>query len=379
MTQTTEAPFKYIAKFEPVFAAQSNGKFTVANVPIFECHDSRGWKCDAAWMRKTVAQQYTDKNERGFLPRIIVGHTEDDADKRAQGSLDNFRYDENDEMLYADLIDIPAALKSEMENGEWPGRSVEAYSQQNRISALALLGGTKPAFILPDMKFNNQDDDSTELDYGDESPQFYHYQYKEPDDQEKLAGEAPQKFSEDQLDQIRELITEDHKYKEDNQMSEETNTNEDVNTGDDPGVSRQDYADQQAKIEVLQTANAEQAGKLLKLEQDAEKDKWVAKYKDKRIPENRLNIDTHTKFIMKLDAEDRQDYFDNTINLITPPSTQPTKVSEEGVDDSGAIDQGGLTKFYDEHKSEFKGDFAAASKAYAKQERAKGNPQYTRK
>ena len=407
MTTTLDNKVHYIAQFTPKFEELMNGNFAVRNVPIFEIHEDRGWDCSPEWMRDTVDQQFNDKRERQFLPRLIEGHTSEEEDKPARGSLDNFRFDEKEGILYADILDISIELKERLEAGEFPGRSVEVYPEQNRISALALLGGHKPAFQLPDMKFNNKDNEQEQSQK--EKAMFYTFQYsdtpitEDDTDQKSKARETPQiAENEDTTDKsaLRELIVEVvnnmQTQKEENMSKDEKTIDpkdevvveeeativekeSEVSVPEHAEVSSQDYADQQVKIEGLEAANLAQSAELLELRYTAQKIEWNQKYQDLRVPTNILNVEDHVEAIMKLPQEHRESYFDGTSKLAKGPSIVSTKIETEGVTDTGIIDQGDIEKYYEDNKAKYRGDYARACKDYKDEQKLKGNPQYTNK
>lgn len=369
---TAEAHIQYIAPFKPRFERQDNGKFAMRAVPIFECHDDRGWECNAEWMRETVSQQFTDKMERSFLPRVIIGHTDDDqAEKPVEAFLDNFQYDEATGWLYADIVDVPLELKELLEDNKFPGRSVEVFPEKNTISALALLGGSKPFFKLPDLRF--EDHKSAAV--------YYHFQYqKEADtvphkEDEKNSDHENDKqtFTDEQEARIAKMITEamakrqdsaDDSHKENYQMDKEGKDDQGVNLDGDAGVPRQDYEDLKSDVKRYADANEVQAARILELEETGEKSKWVQKYNDLRVPQTILNTDEHVKVIMTLPAEHREKYFDGTTKHVRSPETNAIDDSDHKKDEG--IDQVSLRKFYDEHP-EFRGDTVAATKAYKAQ------------
>ncbi len=133
---------------------EGDGFYTVKDVPIFQCHDNRGFNCDEEWMRECV-QNFTHDRECGHRPAIIVGHNVKGVEKECKGFLDNFRL--KGKRLYADLVRIPRDLKERIVQNAFPSRSCEVLPTSKRILALALLGGTTPFFTLPQMVYNNDE------------------------------------------------------------------------------------------------------------------------------------------------------------------------------------------------------------------------------
>ncbi len=128
--------------------------YTVRDLPIFECHDTRGFDCNEQWMRDTIDNFKRDK-ENGHRPTVIVGHNVKGVEKEAVGFLDNLVL--KGKRLYADLTRVPKELKEKLQRNAYPGRSVEVLPTSKRILALALLGGTTPYFSLPQMVYKGNE------------------------------------------------------------------------------------------------------------------------------------------------------------------------------------------------------------------------------
>ena len=148
-----------MAKFKII--NEGDGFYTIADVPVFEMHTDRGFPCDAAWMTKAIKNHATYKNS-GYLPTIIIGHNVAGQEKESQGFLDKLVL--KGKRLYANLTRVPRALKEKIVLNAYPNRSVEILPKSGRILSLALLGGTTPHFPLPQMAYDQeQENDETHL------------------------------------------------------------------------------------------------------------------------------------------------------------------------------------------------------------------------
>lgn len=91
-------------------------------------------------------------------PVLKIGHQDPRFDGGfALGRIDNLRLAENDSLLIADFVDVPAAVAALLPD-RYPSRSVEARTDYQDttgrtwklvIEAVALLGGTAPG--IPDL------------------------------------------------------------------------------------------------------------------------------------------------------------------------------------------------------------------------------------
>ena len=146
---------------------ESKGFYTIKDVPIFEEHDTRGYKCDESWLR--AAKANADKLKKaGYRSMIIVGHNVKGQEKPAGGFLDDLelrkvRRESDGKLItrmYASLKRVPEWLKEKILRNEYPNRSVEVLPTSKRILCMALLGGTTPHFALPQMSYNHTNEPS---------------------------------------------------------------------------------------------------------------------------------------------------------------------------------------------------------------------------
>jgi hypothetical protein len=147
----------------PEWTIEPDGKgfFKILNVPIFQQHTNRGFDCNDEWMQDAITD-FTARRAQGYRPVIVVGHNDRNTkqklkvEKKAYGFLDNLR--QKGQLLYADMVKIPAKLMAAIKSNHYPNRSVEILPRSRRILALALLGGTSPHFTLPQMVFKNEEE-----------------------------------------------------------------------------------------------------------------------------------------------------------------------------------------------------------------------------
>jgi len=121
----------------------TDGTFTIRGVSIFDLGTHRGFRYDESWARRALRSFAKLKKERGYLPPLILGHTTDDGqEKPAVGFMDRLRL--SGSRLLADLTGLSRELFEQVRKGCWPYRSVEVFDKDAQITALALLGGTRP-------------------------------------------------------------------------------------------------------------------------------------------------------------------------------------------------------------------------------------------
>jgi hypothetical protein len=121
----------------------SDGTYTIRGVPVFELGKHRGFQYDESWAKRALRSFAKLKKDRGYLPPVILGHTADDGhEKPAVGFMDRLRL--TGSHLVADLVGISRELFEQVRKGCWPYRSIEVFDKEAQITALALLGGTRP-------------------------------------------------------------------------------------------------------------------------------------------------------------------------------------------------------------------------------------------
>jgi hypothetical protein len=130
----------------------NDGTFNILEVPIFELGEHRGTKYDENWASDAVANFSTLKG-KNFLPRVIVGHTDDKSENPAVGFLDNLKV--QGKQVMAGLVNLKKEIFEQIKDKAWPSRSVEVNPEKKKFTALALLGGTEPFFPFEpiDVKF----------------------------------------------------------------------------------------------------------------------------------------------------------------------------------------------------------------------------------
>ena len=319
---------------------QANGKWAIRGVPIFECHTRADiGKVDATWMYAAVAEQKRLKAD-GFLPRLIVGHTSEEpgaSEKGIVGYLDNYRYNDADQWLYADYVEIEEADLPLLKR--LPGRSAEAGINRPSINTVALLGGTPPYFKLPDVRFASREPVAL---YSVEIPQMA----TDPKAQESNAsGAVSPEEKADFAKFCRYMKAYEAQKAADTPVktpAEADGTKSFGATGDkrhdakmagtrewdeeegEPGPpSKRADTELKAKYaEIVETSRA-QAAKIVALEEANERSAWLAKYHEARIPSGRMDIAGKVDLLMKMPRDVRQAFYDDSLRGITAPATKP--------------------------------------------------------
>jgi hypothetical protein len=150
-----------------------DGTFNILDVPIFELGEHRGQRYDQDWMTHALNNFISLKTEKKFLPRVIIGHTNDKDEKPAVGFLDNLKL--QGKTVYADLTKLAQKTFDEIKSKAWPSRSVEVNPLKKKFTALALLGGSEPYFQFEpiDVAFK-ADPDGQWVDFIDGNVEMIH-------------------------------------------------------------------------------------------------------------------------------------------------------------------------------------------------------------
>lgn len=126
-----------------------DGTLNIHGVEIFRLGTHKGFTYDSEWAEKAIATHQKLQAE-GFQPSVIIGHNEPGQaeEKPAKGFFRDLKID--GELILADLVGIQPDTYEALKRKEYPHRSVELINpEENRFSALALLGGTSPYHKLP--------------------------------------------------------------------------------------------------------------------------------------------------------------------------------------------------------------------------------------
>lgn len=139
---------------------QSDGLWTIRNVPIFAEHTVRDQSGDERrigpkWMRRAIAKFRERFAENGYLPPAHVNHHQTGREVRRAGffrprAIRKVRYEgENIWAMFADLVDVPDDVYQEIKAKGLPYRSVEIHDlNRPEIDSLALLADEVPFFRL---------------------------------------------------------------------------------------------------------------------------------------------------------------------------------------------------------------------------------------
>lgn len=128
---------------------QKNGKYSIKNIPIFQCFDDpdKG-KVDDLTAKEIVDNFYKDVTN-GYYPRTHIGHQNIKSfeNKPGIGFIDNLKFKSG--LFYADISEISKNTFKEIKDFKYPYRSVEYDGQDKKITGLALLESVPPYFSFP--------------------------------------------------------------------------------------------------------------------------------------------------------------------------------------------------------------------------------------
>lgn len=370
----------------PRVIKQDDGRYTLRDIPIFQCHDREDIHCDDQWMYACIRDQQ-EKKQNGFLPRLIIGHNSEDPnaqEKPVAAFLDNYRYDPKTKWLYADYVDVPENLLHDLKANKYPGRSVEASRGKPAIDVVALLGGNPPYFKLPDLKFQEKSDKVhivTELTMKISPATFMKYmalmekaeakklKYEEvakdegmsPEERAdyekfckymKMYDEEKAKAPQEDDEEPKASPPEDKPYDddEDTKKPEDDKKDEkdyakgqldDVDPEDSEwkaahaamrengsqrvGASKHADRSERLNYQHLMRRVDELTLRNQALEEKNERAEWTQKYQAVQAPRGRLNIGEEVDFLMDLPTAKRQAYFDRSVKNLkyASPSTSP--------------------------------------------------------
>lgn len=389
------AIFHYREAISPEIIKQADGKFTLKRIPIFECHQREDINCNDQWMNACVADQQQQKS-KGFKPRLIVGHTGEnpsDPEKPVAAFLDNYYFDPSSRWLFADYVDVPADLLADLKSNKWPGRSAEASRSKPAIYAVALLGGTPPYFKLPDLKYAGRADDTisifTECHMATKPKLSSDNAKKLYSDVRRYLGlpDAPPagtvdpameadfaKFCELMKRYESEMsaapspnapAAPDKEGEPEPEDAEKKKKAASAAPYSEPVKKEPNVADTIKYEEAIKRMDALEATNVTLTEKLATAE-WTQKYSEARISPARLNVPEKVAFLMKLPADLRQTYFDDSIKSVASPSTSPVKnEAPAGPVALGSAEEAAeIKRYYEENRTKYAGKFDQAQRDY---------------
>jgi hypothetical protein len=128
-----------------------DGSYNIHGLEIFKLGRHRGFDYDEAWATNTAIPVFESEKESGHLNAVIIGHNNGQEEKAAEGFMDNMKLE--GDVIKVDLTKVPEERFGDLQKRKYPYRSVEVDPVKHHITALALLGGTRPYHKLPMMEF----------------------------------------------------------------------------------------------------------------------------------------------------------------------------------------------------------------------------------
>lgn len=193
-----------------------DGSYDILQVPIFELGKHKGFKYDEDWFKQTQDNMLEDE-QHGHLPPVLIGHNDGRGEKPAKGFFKNLAL--KGEQIIADITKIPKDMFEEIKDRAYPYRSVEVVPKQNKITALALLGGTEPYHHLPmleifedekgkeilNMKFDEGEEQSFFEQFFEQFKDWFSHNKQDVNKPENKneESEMADKFTKEDLDQAK--------------------------------------------------------------------------------------------------------------------------------------------------------------------------------
>lgn len=143
-------------------STNEDGSVNIHKVEIFKLGNHKKFNYDQDWAKKAIANFNKEKSEAEFLPSVIIGHNNGKEEKPVKGYMDNLTME--GDVIYSDIVKVPKENVDEVK--QFPNRSIEVNNENATITALALLGGTRPYHKFPLMEFG-EDEKNTVIDFAD--------------------------------------------------------------------------------------------------------------------------------------------------------------------------------------------------------------------
>lgn len=286
----------------------SNGTFSIFNVPIFAEHSIPGDEItiDRAWMQRALDRASQRLEDDAYLPPLHIRHHGMGQETVASGkfrltTLRRARYQgEALWVLFADLLNIPNEIFQKIQEGGLSYRSVEIHDLDNpEIDSLALLDDEVPFFRFPLLTVDVQEVGAVQrmqdrqpmlayraLGHGATSLfNFSEIQYKEKD----MPGHEDEKKKEEKmnveeetdvsLNDIMDMLQELMKVLVKEEDTEDTAAGDEGEAMDTKPVDLAASDTGEASVELLASLDAT-AQRVEKLEREREIEKEIAAVKE---------------------------------------------------------------------------------------------------
>jgi len=142
----------------------SNGKWTIYDVPFFKIGKHKGIDYDEQWVQTAIARSNKLQDEEGYMAPVFVGHTDPlnpSEERPSVGLMSQIRL--VGDTLFTNISNIADDIFDSLKNVIYPYRSAEMVTTSDGgiISGLALTSSNPPYFKFPPMnlKFNQFGDD----------------------------------------------------------------------------------------------------------------------------------------------------------------------------------------------------------------------------
>lgn len=133
---------------------QSNGNFSIWNLPIFALFSDKEKGSISKEDAETIVENFNKDRVAGYYPRVHLEHQNGDGSRPGCGFLDDLIFD--GEKFFADLVEIPESVFEDIQKLKYPYRSVEFHPDRLKILSLALLESQPSFFQFPLLALENE-------------------------------------------------------------------------------------------------------------------------------------------------------------------------------------------------------------------------------
>lgn len=131
------------------WAQQPNGRFSIFDVEVFKFYEDPQRGRVGEEEGKEIESNFYRLKKEGVYPRLIIGHNPDGStdNRPGAGYVDNLHFE--GDTLYADFVEIPQEIFTEISDLKYPDRSVEYNPEKKRVMRVALLESQPGYFDFP--------------------------------------------------------------------------------------------------------------------------------------------------------------------------------------------------------------------------------------
>ena len=318
--------FEHFSKEWPdeLFQVEQKGSFyNIHNVPTFPINHLRKKDYNVSFaLNMCRNHQFLKENGGGSFSAHPGHNATHPAIEQLKDEIIHVGFVENyklhDSMVFTSITRIsPNDFKKYFLSNHYPRRSPEMAPERTLMGGIALLGGTEPAFPLPEMIFDEKGKYTENFNKEDYEKEVFMDNEGDIDGtavpENSIMGQQFTEFKLDVINAVKGVITE--KVSEVIEKQKETEVKEFLESGNDDKKEKDNMNKEEdkvnEKVDEKPKENPEVLEKFAKLEAEAKENKCFIKLMGLRDKGTNFDIDYETKVLIALPNDMHENYMKN--------------------------------------------------------------------